>query len=321
MTAPSRRSVLGTAGAIGLGAAAGFPVTAHAAEGPAFDTAPARSALNRLLPGHADQFSLGLLSPQGGDRFRVTGTRGQDRGVRYDTGRAAHGSSLVSQVRLRSAHRVERQPARPAEDAAGAPAPAGEIHRAPPPVRAQRHERRLHRAVRRLAVLGADDRRPRAARLQRGPRHRGHGGRVRARPEGLRVQRRGVARLAAGAHAPAVVAPAEPVGVRRTALARTHREARGAGPEDHRQAARARHVARVPRLLRACPPRLRGTQRRRRARRAAGHLARLRPARLARPAHPVLRRRGRLVLRASAGPVRRGRALQDGPAARGRHRR
>lgn len=77
MTAPSRRSVLGTAGAIGLGAAAGFPVTAHAAEGPAFDTAPARSALNRLLPGHADQFSLGLLSPQGGDRFRVTGSRGK----------------------------------------------------------------------------------------------------------------------------------------------------------------------------------------------------------------------------------------------------
>lgn len=123
------------------------------------------------------------------------------------------------------------------------------------------------------------------------------------------------------AHAPAVVAPAEPVGVRRTALARTRREARGAGPEDHRQAARARYVARVPRLLRACPPRLRGTQRRRRARGAAGHLARLRPARLARPAHPVLRRRGRLVLPASAGPVRRGRALQDGPAARGRHRR
>ncbi|WP_330280064.1 alpha-N-acetylglucosaminidase C-terminal domain-containing protein [Streptomyces sp. NBC_00569] len=77
MTAPSRRSVLGTAGAIGLGAAAGFPVTAHAAEGPAFDTAPVRSALNRLLPGHADQFSLKLLSPQGGDRFRVTGTRGR----------------------------------------------------------------------------------------------------------------------------------------------------------------------------------------------------------------------------------------------------
>ncbi|MFD3479226.1 alpha-N-acetylglucosaminidase [Streptomyces sp. NPDC058695] len=77
MTAPSRRSVLGTAGAIGLGAAAGFPVTAHAAEGPAFDTAPVRSALNRLLPGHADQFRLRILSPQdGGDRFRVTGTRG-----------------------------------------------------------------------------------------------------------------------------------------------------------------------------------------------------------------------------------------------------
>lgn len=80
MTAPSRRSVLGTAGAIGLGAAAGFPVTAHAAEGPAFDTAPVRSALNRLLPGHSDQFRLRFLSPQdGGDRFRVTGTRGASK--------------------------------------------------------------------------------------------------------------------------------------------------------------------------------------------------------------------------------------------------
>ncbi|MEU8483027.1 alpha-N-acetylglucosaminidase [Streptomyces sp. NPDC048641] len=77
MTAPSRRSVLGTAGAIGLGAAAGFPLTALAAEGPAFDTAPVRSALNRLLPEHADQFTLRLLAPQGGDRFRVTGTRGK----------------------------------------------------------------------------------------------------------------------------------------------------------------------------------------------------------------------------------------------------
>ncbi|MFD5079327.1 alpha-N-acetylglucosaminidase [Streptomyces sp. NPDC058371] len=81
MNSPSRRTVLGTAGAIGLGTTLGVTVPAHAAEspgeGPAFDTAPARSALNRLLPGHADQFRLSLLRPAGGrDRFRVTGTTG-----------------------------------------------------------------------------------------------------------------------------------------------------------------------------------------------------------------------------------------------------
>ncbi|MFF1447044.1 alpha-N-acetylglucosaminidase [Streptomyces sp. NPDC058274] len=81
MNSPSRRTVLGTAGAIGLGTTLGVTVPAHAAEspgeGPAFDTAPARSALNRLLPGHADQFRLSLLRPSGGrDRFRVTGTTG-----------------------------------------------------------------------------------------------------------------------------------------------------------------------------------------------------------------------------------------------------
>lgn len=79
---PSRRTVLGTAGAIGLGTAVGTTVPAHAAgspgEGPAFDTAPARSALNRLLPDHAGQFRLTPLRPSGGrERFRVTGTTGR----------------------------------------------------------------------------------------------------------------------------------------------------------------------------------------------------------------------------------------------------
>ncbi|MEU1038958.1 alpha-N-acetylglucosaminidase [Streptomyces sp. NPDC005907] len=82
MNSPSRRTVLGTAGAIGLGTALGVTVPAHAAgspgEGPAFDTAPARSALNRLLPGHAEQYRLGpVASPDGRDRFRVTGSTGR----------------------------------------------------------------------------------------------------------------------------------------------------------------------------------------------------------------------------------------------------
>ncbi|MEV0317955.1 alpha-N-acetylglucosaminidase [Streptomyces sp. NPDC050658] len=83
MTDPSRRSVLGAAGAIGLGCAAGaVAAEAHAAEGPAegpaFDTDSARSALNRLLPHHAEQFRLRLVPASGGtDRFRVTGRTGR----------------------------------------------------------------------------------------------------------------------------------------------------------------------------------------------------------------------------------------------------
>ncbi|MER6689600.1 alpha-N-acetylglucosaminidase [Streptomyces minutiscleroticus] len=81
MNRPSRRSVLGTAGAVGLGTALGVAVPAHAAKGPgggpAFDTAPARAALNRLLPGHAGQIRLVAAERDGaGDRFRVTGTAG-----------------------------------------------------------------------------------------------------------------------------------------------------------------------------------------------------------------------------------------------------
>ncbi|MET7920409.1 alpha-N-acetylglucosaminidase [Streptomyces avermitilis] len=81
MNGPSRRTVLGTAGAIGLGTTLGTAIPAHATEspgeGPALDTAPARSALNRLLPGHAGQFRLSLVGrTRGRDRFRVTGSTG-----------------------------------------------------------------------------------------------------------------------------------------------------------------------------------------------------------------------------------------------------
>ncbi|BBC37065.1 Tat pathway signal sequence domain protein [Streptomyces graminofaciens] len=82
MNGPSRRAVLGSAGAIGLGTPLGPAVPVHAAEspgqGPALDTAPARAALNRVLPKHADQFRLTLVTRLGTtDRFRVTGTTGR----------------------------------------------------------------------------------------------------------------------------------------------------------------------------------------------------------------------------------------------------
>ncbi|MEU5577724.1 alpha-N-acetylglucosaminidase [Streptomyces huasconensis] len=83
MSEPSRRSLLGTAGALGLGTAlGGVPLPALAAEGPArtpaFDTDSARAALNRLLPRHAEQFRLRLRPAEGRtDRFRVTGATGR----------------------------------------------------------------------------------------------------------------------------------------------------------------------------------------------------------------------------------------------------
>ncbi|WP_323446339.1 alpha-N-acetylglucosaminidase [Streptomyces yaizuensis] len=83
----SRRRILGTAGAIGVGTAlAGHTSAATAAPAGAiaggaavsavpFDTAPARAALRRLLPRHEDQFRLRALD--GAERFRVTGSAGR----------------------------------------------------------------------------------------------------------------------------------------------------------------------------------------------------------------------------------------------------
>ncbi|WP_406348761.1 alpha-N-acetylglucosaminidase [Streptomyces sp. NBC_00144] len=85
----SRRTLLSTAGAIGAGAAIGAQATPAAAAGapaaipprrsPAapepLNTGPARAALKRLLPRHADQFTLTLLT--GAERFRVTGSTGR----------------------------------------------------------------------------------------------------------------------------------------------------------------------------------------------------------------------------------------------------
>ncbi|MET7762160.1 alpha-N-acetylglucosaminidase [Streptomyces sp. NPDC005393] len=87
----SRRTLIGTAGALGAGAALGShsPAAADAPDGArdiaqdtavtAFDTAPARAALDRLLPGHADQFRLVALEKgkEGKERFEVTGSPGR----------------------------------------------------------------------------------------------------------------------------------------------------------------------------------------------------------------------------------------------------
>ncbi|WP_371652357.1 MULTISPECIES: alpha-N-acetylglucosaminidase TIM-barrel domain-containing protein [unclassified Streptomyces] len=79
---PSRRTVLGTAGAIGAGAAVGAAPPAHAAPATSavaqsLDAGPARDALVRLLPEHADRIRLSPLPDGGPDRFRVTGSGGR----------------------------------------------------------------------------------------------------------------------------------------------------------------------------------------------------------------------------------------------------
>ncbi|MFF3453686.1 alpha-N-acetylglucosaminidase TIM-barrel domain-containing protein [Streptomyces sp. NPDC002730] len=83
----SRRTLLGTAGAIGIGAAltGHTPASAAGAAGAAgaaapaaaevFSTTPAQDSLRRLLPRHAGQFRLRAL--EGPERFRVTGSTGR----------------------------------------------------------------------------------------------------------------------------------------------------------------------------------------------------------------------------------------------------
>ncbi|MDX3232619.1 alpha-N-acetylglucosaminidase [Streptomyces sp. ME19-01-6] len=82
----SRRTLIGTAGALGVGAALGGPAAAEgtdntgetAEDGAVFDTAPARAALKRLLPEHAEQFRLVPLEREGGEeRFEVSGRPGR----------------------------------------------------------------------------------------------------------------------------------------------------------------------------------------------------------------------------------------------------
>ncbi|MGP3924109.1 alpha-N-acetylglucosaminidase [Streptomyces sp. 8N616] len=75
----ARRTLLGTAGALGAAAALGSGPPAAAAEPKTLITAPALAALGRLLPRHADQFRLKMLA--GGnerrERFRVSGSTGR----------------------------------------------------------------------------------------------------------------------------------------------------------------------------------------------------------------------------------------------------
>ncbi|NWF27644.1 alpha-N-acetylglucosaminidase [Streptomyces sp. PKU-EA00015] len=82
----SRRTLLGTAGAVGAGAVLAAHAPAVASEGPAAVPATraaqpeaaadaALAALRRLLPEHAEQFRLRVLG--GTERFRVTGSTGR----------------------------------------------------------------------------------------------------------------------------------------------------------------------------------------------------------------------------------------------------
>ncbi|MGW7367486.1 alpha-N-acetylglucosaminidase [Streptomyces sp. NPDC054841] len=81
MTGLSRRSLLGTAGAIGVGTAFASPASGASVgpnAGAAAGTAAARAALHRLLPAHARQFRLTALHGEpGSERFRVSGTTGR----------------------------------------------------------------------------------------------------------------------------------------------------------------------------------------------------------------------------------------------------
>ncbi|WP_326669819.1 alpha-N-acetylglucosaminidase [Streptomyces sp. NBC_01257] len=79
MTQLSRRTLLTSAGAVGVTAALGTQIPAVA--GPAREaggTAAAHAALERLLGAQAGQFRLTLLDPaDGGERFRIGGRRGR----------------------------------------------------------------------------------------------------------------------------------------------------------------------------------------------------------------------------------------------------
>lgn len=59
-----------------LGALAWFTAGAPVLAAPAFDTAPARAALRRLLPQRQAQIALVTLQREGADRFRISGTPG-----------------------------------------------------------------------------------------------------------------------------------------------------------------------------------------------------------------------------------------------------
>lgn len=83
MPRPTRRTLLGSAAALGvraaLGGGAAVPAPAAADGGVPFGTGPAHDALRRLLPHHAEQFRLVRLAPgdRTGDRFRVGGRAGR----------------------------------------------------------------------------------------------------------------------------------------------------------------------------------------------------------------------------------------------------
>lgn len=186
-----------------------------------------------------------------------------------------------------------------------------------PPVRLQRHQRRLHRPVSRLGLLGARARRPRLARLQRGPRVPRRRHRLPPHVPAIRLRRRRDARVDRGPGPPAVVAAPEHVRVRRPRVAAAPRPACGARPQSRPPDPRTRHDPGAPRLLRHRPARLRRPEPGR-AHSPPGRLGRLHAPRLARPARPALRQDRGDVLPRAERIARRHRHVQARPAARGR---
>ena len=57
---------------------AGLPLAVRAQSAPAFDVAPARGVVQRLVPGLAAQMTLGTLPPaEGHERFRIADEHGR----------------------------------------------------------------------------------------------------------------------------------------------------------------------------------------------------------------------------------------------------
>ena len=326
MNSPSRRTVLGTAGA----SASGPPCGRRSRPTPL--RAPARAPPSLRLPRAPRSIGCCPAMPDSSgwslDRSATaTGSgspapQGASRSGHH-TGRAAHRRPLVPQVHLPGPPRLGRRPAGPAGAAARArAAPWSGPPRCPtaspsttPTTATPPRTRDWPYWEHLIDVAGA-------ARLQRGAGHRGHGGRLPPAAEGLRLLRRGGPRLAARPLPPAVVAAAEPVRVRRPALPRAaSTDAAGLG---RRIADRLRELGMHPVLpgyFGHRPRRLRRAQRR------GAHVVPQgiwhgfeRPDWLD-PRTDAFAAVAASFYRHQQDLFGDGRPLQDGPAARGRHRR
>ena len=259
----NRRTLLGTAGVLGAGAALGGSAAPAAAEasltdapGTLIDMGPAEDAVRRLLPDHSGQITLKALT-SGKERFRVSGSAGSVEiagtspavaltglhwYLKYTCG--AHISWSGSQLGLpkqlpapgspyeRNATVPHRFMLNDTHDGYTAPYAGWEHWEHFIDVMA------LHGCNEVLVTTGSEGRLPPAA-------------------EGLRLLRRRGAPLDPRPLAPAVVAAPEPLRVRRSDQRRSARTPGGARPPHREAAAGAGHARRPAGLLRHGPRRLR----------------------------------------------------------------